>query len=196
MPELPEQTDILIAGAGPSGLALAVELRRLGASPVVIDRQPAAANTSRAAVIHARTLEVLEAADVTPRLLAEGVRVPTFRVRDRDETLITIDFKQIPSNYPFTLMCPQDRTERVLLYRLQELGGSVIRPATLHSLLPDPDMVKVTVGHDGGDGQIAARWLVGCDGMHSVVREQSGIGLSGRNIRSPSCSPTSAWIGR
>lgn len=178
MAELPARADILIAGAGPSGLALAVELRRLGASPLVIDRQPAAADTSRAAVVHARTLEVLESAGITLRLLAEGIKVPTFRVRDRDQTLITIDFTQLPSSYPFTLMCPQDRTERILLERLQELGGSVIRPAGLRSFHADPDVVKVVVGH-AGDSEIMVRWLVGCDGMHSVVREQSGIRFLG-----------------
>jgi 2-polyprenyl-6-methoxyphenol hydroxylase-like FAD-dependent oxidoreductase len=177
--ELPGQTDVLIAGAGPSGLALATELMRLGVSPVVIDRQPAAANTSRAAVVHARTLEVLEASGATPGLLAEGVKVPIFRVRDRDETIITIDFKRVPSRYPFTLMCPQDRTERVLLGRLEDLGGSVVRPVTLQSFISNSDKVRITVVHSAGESEVTARWLVGCDGMHSVVREQSGIRFLG-----------------
>ena len=179
MADLPEHTDILIVGAGPSGLALAVELRRLGLSPLVIDRQPSAANTSRAAVVHARTLEVLEAADVTPRLIAEGVKVPTFRLRDRGETLITIDFKQLPSRYPFTLMCPQDRTERILLDRLREFGGYVFRPAAVRSVRPAPHMVRVTVQAGDGEHEIVTRWLVGCDGMHSVVRDQAGIQFLG-----------------
>lgn len=179
MSELPKQADVLIAGAGPAGLALAIELRRLGASPVLIDRRTAAANTSRAAVVHARTMEVLEAAGVAPRLLAEGVKVPTFRIRDRDEALISIDFKKLPSDYPFTLMCPQDRTERVMLDRLHELGGDAFRPAVLRSFRAAPEFVQVTVGEDAADQEIACRWLIGCDGMHSVVREQSGIPFLG-----------------
>ena len=179
MSKLPDRTDVLIAGAGPSGLTLAAELRSLGASPVVIDRQPAAVNTSRAAVVHARTLEVLEQLGVTSKLLAEGIKVPVFRVRDRDETIITVDFKNIPSSYPFTLMCPQDRTERILLERLQSLGGSVIRPCALRSFIAGSEGVNAIVATDDGMHQIAAKWLVGCDGMHSAVRAQSGIGFFG-----------------
>src|SRR6185437_9404641 len=79
----PSATDILIVGAGPSGLALASELARRSIPFVLIDRQPAGANTSRACVVHARTLEVLEPLGIVPELLARGVEVPIFRVRDR-----------------------------------------------------------------------------------------------------------------
>lgn len=176
---LPTETDILIAGAGPAGLTLAAELTRHGIPSVIVDRQPAAANTSRAAVVHARTLEVLEPLGVTPQLLNEGVKVPVFRVRDRDRTLITIDFKDIPSAYPFTLMCPQDRTERILLGRLEALGGGVFRPCTLSSFVSDADRVTASIDCDGERRKVVAKWLVGCDGMHSVVREQSAIPFLG-----------------
>ena len=83
---------ILIVGAGPSGLALAAELKRRGVSAVIVDQEPAGANTSRACVVHARTMEVLEPLGVTRDLLADGVKVPIFRVRDRDRPLLTIDF--------------------------------------------------------------------------------------------------------
>ena len=129
LPDLPSKTDILIVGAGPTGLALAAELRRRGIETVTVDKIAEGANSSRAAVVHARTLEVLEPLGVVPRMLEEGFKVPVFRVRDRDKALITIDFQEIPSAYAFTLMCPQDRTEAVLLARLKSLGGEVIRPA-------------------------------------------------------------------
>ena len=134
LPDLPSRTDILIVGAGPTGLALAAELRRQGIETVVVDKVAEGANTSRAAVVHARTLEVLEPLGVVPTMLAEGFKVPVFRVRDRDKALITIDFQQIPSSYAFTLMCPQDRTEAILLARLRALGGEVIRP--VEALMP------------------------------------------------------------
>jgi 2-polyprenyl-6-methoxyphenol hydroxylase-like FAD-dependent oxidoreductase len=105
------QVDVLIVGAGPVGLSLAADLKRLGVSALIVDRQLAGANTSRACVIHARTLEVLEALDVTPQLVKEGVKVPIFRIRDRDRSLVTIDFAETDSAYPFTLMYPQDRAE-------------------------------------------------------------------------------------
>src|SRR5215471_21817478 len=119
---------ILIVGAGPSGLALAAELKRRGVNTVIVDQQPAGANTSRACVVHARTMEVLEPLGVTRDLLAQGLKVPIFRIRDRDRPLITIDFSEIASAYPFTLMIPQNRVEQCLLSHLHSLGGRVVRP--------------------------------------------------------------------
>lgn len=172
-------TEILIAGAGPSGLALAAELMRCGVASEIIDRQPAGANTSRACVVHARTLEVLEPLGVTQGLLAQGVKVPIFRVRDRDRSLITIDFSEIPSPYPFTLMIPQNQVERSLLNHLQELGGDVVRPCELVRLQASASHTEVQVRSDDALRTIKARWLIGCDGMHSMVREQSGVPFAG-----------------
>ena len=80
MQSVKAETQILITGAGPSGLALADELSRRGVTPLIIDREAAGANTSRACVVHARTMEVLEPLGVTRDLLAEGVKVPIFRI--------------------------------------------------------------------------------------------------------------------
>jgi len=170
--------ELLIVGAGPSGLALAAALRRSGVSALIVDKQAAGANTSRACVIHARTLEVLEPLGVTERLLQEGVKVPIFRIRDRDRALLTIDFAEIESPYPFTLMCPQDRTERLLLATLQGLGGQVERPLELIGLDIDGANIVATLGANGQRRRVRSRWL-GCDGMHSRVREQAGIPFDG-----------------
>lgn len=176
---LPATTDVLIVGAGPTGLALAAELWRRGIKPLMIDRQPAGANTSRACVVHARTMEVLTPLGVTHDLLAQGLRVPIFRVRDRDSTLLTIDFSAIASAYPFTLMIPQDRVEQTLLARLEALGGGVVRPCEFVGCDVRPAHVDVRVCTEAGVQTIRAQWLIACDGMHSQVRGQSGIAFSG-----------------
>jgi len=179
MHTLQTEPDVLIAGAGPSGLALAAELKRRGISALAIDRQAAGANTSRACVVHARTLEVLEPLGVTGQLLAHGVKVPIFRVRDRDHALITVDFSKIASAYPFTLMIPQYRVEEFLLSRLENLGGGIVRPYELVSYRASDSEVEAQVNQNGESKTIKARWLIGCDGMHSKVRELSGIAFLG-----------------
>jgi 2-polyprenyl-6-methoxyphenol hydroxylase-like FAD-dependent oxidoreductase len=169
-------TDVLIIGAGPSGLTLAASLVKNGIATTMVDRQAAGANTSRAAVVNARTLEVLEDLDVARRLVKKGIQAPRFTIRDRACTLIPIDFSELPTDYPYSLMVPQSTTEKLLLDRLVELGGSVIRPKTLTSISQDAD--AVTARFDDGD-IIRARYAVGADGMHSTVREQAGIGFEG-----------------
>ncbi len=173
------EVDLLIVGAGPSGLALAAQLKRLGVSALIVDRLPVGANTSRACVIHAHTLEVLEPLGVNGQLLEEGVRVPIFRIRDRDRTLVTIDFAEIDSPYPFTLMNPQDRTERVLLAKFEHLGGNVERPVEFIGFETDGANVVATFGANGDRWSVRSRWLVGCDGVHSRVREQAEIPFEG-----------------
>jgi 2-polyprenyl-6-methoxyphenol hydroxylase-like FAD-dependent oxidoreductase len=149
--ELPRSTDVLIVGAGPVGL-------------------------SRAAVIHARTLEALRAIDVTDELVRRGTIVPRFTVRDRDRALLTIDFDALPGRHPYTLMLPQDITEDVLTSRLDELGGTIHRGSELARL--DQDAAGTTATMLGGE-TVRASYVVGADGMHSAVRAQMGIGFAG-----------------
>src|SRR5262249_4135852 len=132
-----------------------------------------------AAVVHARTLEVLEPLGVVAAMLSEGVKVPTFRIRDRDQTLLTVDFKGIPSAYAFTLMLPQNRTEAVLLARLRDLGGDVLQPAEVGGLRIGAEHVAADIVMNGATHTVNARWVVGCDGMHSRVRDEAHIEFSG-----------------
>ncbi|WKG05109.1 NAD(P)/FAD-dependent oxidoreductase [Mycolicibacterium sp. HK-90] len=169
-------TDVLIVGAGPVGLTAAIVLTQRGHRVTVVDRQAEGANTSRAAVVHPHTLELLEPYGVVDELVARGVHTPTFTIRDRDDLLIEVPFSELPTRYPYTLMISQADTEAFLLRRLEELGGKVLRPVAVTAIHQDTDHAVATFA----DGQqIRARYLVGADGMHSTVRDQAEIAFSG-----------------
>lgn len=173
------QTQVLIVGAGPTGLTLAIRLQQAGVDHLLIDRLAAGQNLSRAGVIHAHTLEMLEPLGVVPPMLAEGMALTRFAVRDRRQRLLAIDFASLPSRYPFVLMLPQDVTERILSERLTALGGTVHRGVEAIAIAQDADGATVRVATPEGERDIRADYVVGGDGMHSRVRAASDIAFEG-----------------
>ncbi|OCB29116.1 pentachlorophenol monooxygenase [Mycobacterium malmoense] len=171
-----KDTDVLVVGAGPTGLTLAAALLDRGIRAVLVDKMAAGANTSRAAAVNARTLEVLEELDVSRRMIKAGLIAPRFTMRQGRRILIPVDFSELPTDHPYTLMLSQADTERLLLERLGELGGDVVRPKALSRVTQDASGVTATF--DDGD-TIRAGYVVGADGMHSTVRAQAGIGFAG-----------------
>jgi 2-polyprenyl-6-methoxyphenol hydroxylase-like FAD-dependent oxidoreductase len=171
-----ESTNVLVVGAGPTGLTAAAALTARGVHTTLVDAQPEGANTSRAAAVAARTLEVLEEIDVSERLVKNGIQARKFSIRDHGRVLIPLDFSRLPTNYPYTLMISQADTERLLGERLEELGGHVVRPKKLIAVRQDVD--GAVASFDDGD-EIAAQYIVGADGMHSAVRAAAGIGFGG-----------------
>ncbi len=181
---IPQQAEVVVVGAGPVGLAVAVGLRLHGHDVVVVDQQAAGANTSRACVIHPRTLEVLEQLGVTKRLVDLGLELEDFAIRADDRKLIPVGFADLPTDYPFVTMIPQPVTEQVLLERLEELGGSVLRPYAATGLTQTADGAEVTL--DSGD-VIKAQYVVAADGMNSTIRELAGLRMPGNTLQI-SCS--------
>ena len=171
-----ESTNVLVVGAGPTGLTSAAALTARGVHTTLVDAQPEGANTSRAAAVAARTLEVLEEIDVSERLVKNGIQARNFSIRDHGRVLIPLDFSGLPTNYPYTLMISQADTERLLLERLEELGGRVVRPKKLVAVRQDVD--GAVASFDDGD-EIRAQYIVGADGMHSAVRAAADIGFRG-----------------
>lgn len=174
-----ESTDVLIIGAGPTGLALSIALHQRGVRHVLVDRLEQGQNTSRAGVIHAQTLESLRGLGVSDRLTALGLKLPAFTVRDRDQPLMKLGFEHLPSPHPYLLMLPQNVTEAVLAERIRELGGSVRRGVTAESIEQSSSDVRVTLSSGGEPRTIVAKWVVGGDGMHSLVRRAAGIEFEG-----------------
>ena len=173
---LPGRTEVLVVGAGPVGLAVAASLAGHGHDVTVVDRQETGANTSRAAVVHARTLEMLERIGVSKRLAGLGIHARQFSIRDGDRELVPVRFDGLPTEYPYTLMVPQNITEQVLLDRLEELGGSVHRPYVASGVSQTADGAEVTL--DSGD-MIKAQYVVAADGMNSTIRDSAGLGPNG-----------------
>ncbi|MFF4370591.1 FAD-dependent monooxygenase [Streptomyces sp. NPDC001594] len=166
--------DVIVAGAGPTGLMLACELRLAGVDVVVVERLPERTGESRAGGIHSRTLEVLDQRGVLDRFLAEGEPQPVGHFSG-----LYLDFDESESRHPYPLMILQSAVERLLEEWAGELGVRVRRSAAVSAVGQDAD--GVTVGLDTADGpaELRARYLVGCDGGRSAVRKLAGIGFPG-----------------
>ncbi|GAA1564118.1 NAD(P)/FAD-dependent oxidoreductase [Kribbella sancticallisti] len=158
------------------GLAVAVSLAGQGREVTVVDRQAAGANTSRASVVHPRTLEMLERIGVSKRLTELGLHVEQFNIAEGDRTLVPVRFDRLPTEYPYVLMIPQYLTEQVLLERLEELGGKVHRPYVACGVRQSDEGAEVIL--ESGE-VIRARYVVAADGMNSRIRDLAGLGFTG-----------------
>ena len=171
--------DVAVIGAGPVGLTLANLLAGFGLRVAVFDRASGPAPFSRAAVVHARTLEALEPVGVVDAMLARGAIVPFFGVRDRDHRLIGVDFHHLPTPYPFTLMLPQDQTEAILREALQRHGIPISWGHELTAIEHDADGATLALRSGDRDIQVRARYVAGADGARSAVRTLAGIPFEG-----------------
>lgn len=170
------ERDVVVVGAGPTGLMLAAELLRHGVRPLVVDRSPAPSPLSRAIVVHARTLEVLEQSGLARTLVARGQELRRIRMWSNGKVLVDLGFGDLPTAFPFVLCVPQADTEQVLAAHVEAAGGEVLRGVELVSFTADDDGVDVVLS----TGTVRARWLVGCDGAHSAVRHGLGLAFVGK----------------
>jgi 2-polyprenyl-6-methoxyphenol hydroxylase-like FAD-dependent oxidoreductase len=173
---------VLISGAGPTGLLLAVELQRRGVDCLLIDELDAPRGWDRATVVHPRSMEIFEAIGLADQFLEEGVKTRAARFQADGKMLGKLDLELTGSRYGFDLGLSEETTERLLTGYLESVGGSVTRSTRLVGFVQGPEGVTATLEHDGVRFDVDAEWLVGCDGLHSVVREESGIEFPGDDI--------------
>ena len=171
--------DVLVVGAGPVGLMLASELRRHGAACRVVDRAAAPTDRSKAVILHARTIEHLDQLALQEEFIERGVSLRGVSFFQGGRRLARLGFDRVDSHYPFVLDVPQSATEQLLGARLRALGGEVERGVELAGVEQEADRVTAVLQEDGRLERAAARYLCGCDGSHSAVRELTGIPFAG-----------------
>lgn len=174
---------VLVAGAGPVGLTMALELARYGVRVRVIDKIPGPSDTSRAVAIWPRTLELLDRSDVTEDLLAVGNRVTAANILSGTRRIGHIRLDEVLSPFPFALMTPQYETEGVLRRHLKTHGVEPEFATELADFRQDADGVTATLrAADGRETTERFGWLVACDGSHSVVRHHLGLAFAGDTL--------------
>jgi len=176
-------TDVLVVGAGPTGLMLANQLVRRGVRVVIIDRHARPALQSRALGVQPRTLEIYAKLGIVDRALELGKPGTGVNLWAQGRKLARVPFGQAGHDvtpYPFILILGQDDNERIMGDKLRELGLAVQWNTELVGLAQEGDKVTATLKLAGGTRRaIVAAWVAGCDGAHSSVRELSGITFPG-----------------
>ena len=176
-------TDVLIVGAGPTGLMLANQLGRRGIRAMIIDRHTGPAQQTRAMGVQARTLEIYSKLGIVQQALALGFRTEGGNIWAEGKRKARIPIGNIGqslSPFPFVFMLGQDDNERIMGEKLREWGVSIQWNTELVALQQHTDHVVVTLKQpDGTTRQITAAWVAGCDGARSPVRELSGITFPG-----------------
>jgi 2-polyprenyl-6-methoxyphenol hydroxylase-like FAD-dependent oxidoreductase len=174
---------VLIVGAGPTGLVLALWLTRFGVSVRIIDKTAEPGTTSRALAVQARTLEFYRQAGFAAAIVEAGVKVVAVNLWVQGARAAHVPLGSIGegfSPFPYALIYPQDAHERFLIERLNSLGVQVERQTELIRLEQLPNRVRAVLRRPDGSEEICeAAYLAGCDGARSTVREALAVGFPG-----------------
>jgi len=180
---LPKQTEVLIVGAGPTGLALACQLIRYGVDFVLVEKNDGITPFSKALGVHARTLEIYEQLGLAPEAVKRGTIAGRVRLLERGKIVGEADLSSIGeglSQYPFMLVLEQSQNERLLYEYVKDRGRDVLWKHELTSLTQNANGATATLKTDSGEAEtIVAKYLVGCDGPHSPVRHALGLTFEG-----------------
>ena len=183
---VPTKTDVIIIGAGPTGLSLACQLIRYGVDFVIIEKNDGVTPYSKALGVHARTLEIYEQLDLAQPALECGTIAGKVRLLEGGEIVGEVDLSNIGqglSAYPFMLVLEQSENERLLYGYLKAHGRDVFWQTELESLAQDDTGVTAQVRDGAGESQvISGKYLVGCDGPKSPVRHALGLSFEGNTF--------------
>ncbi|MDP9064847.1 MAG: FAD-dependent monooxygenase, partial [Pseudomonadota bacterium] len=169
------RTEMLVVGAGPTGLVLALWLTKLGVKVRIIDKTAEPGTTSRALAVQARTLELYRQLDLADDVVRRGLKVPAINLWVKGAASARLAFETIGADltpYAFLQIYPQDEHERLLIERLQRLGVAIERQTELLEFVQDHDLIKARLrGPDGHESLCQASYIAGCDGARSLVRD-------------------------
>jgi len=174
--------DVIIVGAGPTGLVLALWLTKLGVAVRILDKTAESGTTSRALAVHARTLELYEQLDLSDAVMKNGLAVHAINLwaSGRHETRVDFgDAGHDLTRYPFFQMFPQDEHEKLLIARLEAMGVNVERQTELTGFVESGDNLTAEISVPNGTEKIECRYLAGCDGARSKTREILDTGFPG-----------------
>ena len=179
----PITTDVIIVGAGPTGLSLACQFIRYGVDFVVVEKNEGVTPYSKALGVHARTLEIYEQLDLAQKAVERGTIAGKVRLLEAGKIVGEVDLSNIGeglSPYPFMLVLEQSENERLLYEYVRNHGRDVRWQHELESFSQDETGVTAQARNASGESQtITAKYLVGCDGPHSPVRRALGLSFEG-----------------
>jgi 2-polyprenyl-6-methoxyphenol hydroxylase-like FAD-dependent oxidoreductase len=180
------QLQVLIVGAGPVGMTMACELARYGIAVRIVDKAAQRTDKSKALVLWSRTLELLDRSGGSAAFVEAGFKVDAVNFIAGEGKLVgRVSVASVQSPHPYALMLPQSETERLLEERLHELGVTVDREIEVTAFKSTENGVEAVLRHaDASERIVAADWLVGCDGAHSVVRHTLGAAFEGETLKS------------
>jgi 2-polyprenyl-6-methoxyphenol hydroxylase-like FAD-dependent oxidoreductase len=176
------ESKVLIVGAGPTGLTLALWLAKLGVRARIVDKSEGPGTASRAMTVQARTLEFYKFLGCAEDVIAKGIKIEQAHLRKGVNETGVLRFGQLGrglSPYPFALSLPQDDHERFLVDQLAAAGVHVERQTELTELVENEGSVEVKLRNPEGSEALSCQYVVGCDGAHSSVRELLGVTFSG-----------------
>ena len=179
-------TDVLIVGAGPTGLALAVQLIRYGIDFLIIDMRDGITPYSKAIGVQARTLEIYQQIDLADRLVDQGLIAKGVRLLEGGEAKAEVPLSTLgegKSPFPFLLIVEQSKHEHLLYDFIRAHRHNVRWQTTLSEFSQDGAGVAATLVNAGGEKQLVqAKYLVACDGAKSSVRRGLGLTFEGSTL--------------